>query len=163
MKKHCSQVIYLLLLLLSPVAFAQQPKTHTVIVKPDGSFEPEWTYIDGGETVKWQFSGRTDAIIPVNPIESLNVFCTAYEPYDLTNPNEFTGPMPRAASGIYTLGPDGEGFVIETTGVPNPSCDYLHSPARVGNQYLCPTGANYATMDWTWENPNLTGVFIRLR
>ncbi len=152
-----------LFLLCGAVAFAQQPKTHTVIVKPDGSFEPKWTYIHDGDTVQWQFSSRTDAIIPVNPIDSLNVSCSAYKPYNPTDPNEFTGPMPRAASGIFALGPDGEGFVIETRGQPNPSCDYLRSPAQVGNQYLCPTGANYATMDWTWQNPNLTGVFIRLR
>jgi len=55
------------------------------------------------------------------------------------------------------------GFVIETRGAPNPSCDYLSSPIKVGNQYLCDTGLPYATMDWTWQNPNLTGVFIRLR
>jgi len=159
MRKYFS----LLFLLLSVAVFAQQPKTHTVIVKPDGSFEPKWTYIHDGDTVKWQFSARTDAIIPVHPLDSLAVSCSAYKPYEATNPNEFTGPLPRAASGIYTLGPDGEGFVIETRGMPNPTCDYLRSPAQVGNQYLCPTGANYATMDWTWQNPNLTGVFIRLR
>jgi len=166
MKKKLRQAIQLgslLSLLCCAVALAQQPKTHTVIVKADGSFEPKWTYIHDGDTVKWQFSARSDAIIPVNPIDSLTVSCSGYKPYDPTDPNEFTGPLPAAASGIFTLGPDGEGFVIETRGMPNPSCDYLRSPAQVGNEYLCPTGANYATMDWTWQNPNLTGVFIRLR
>jgi len=166
MKKSTLQVVpvaSLLFLLCVPAAFAQQPKTHTVMVKPDGSFEPKWTYIHDGDTVKWQFSARTDAIIPVNPIDSLTVSCSAYKPYDPTDPNEFTGPMPRAASGIYTLGPDGPGFVIKTRGTPNPSCAYNDAPARVGNQYLCETDTPYATMNWTWQNPNLTGVFIRLR
>jgi len=166
MKKHTFQVIrflFMLFLLLSSVAFAQLPKTHTVMMKPDGSFEPQWTYIHDGDTVKWQFSARTDAIIPVNPIDSLTVSCSAYKPYDSTDPNEFTGPMPRAASGIFTLGPDEPGFVIETLGAPGASCNYNQAPDKVGNQYLCNTGEPYATMDWTWQNPNLTGVFIRLR
>ncbi|MGH7599676.1 MAG: FlgD immunoglobulin-like domain containing protein [bacterium] len=166
MKKNLLQVTQRgssLFLLCCAVAFAQQPKTHTVMVKADGSFGPKWTYIHDGDTVKWQFSARSDAIIPANPIDSLTVSCSAYKPYDPTNPNEFTGPMPAAASGIFTLGPDGPGFVIDTLGASNPSCNPNNAVARVGNLYLCETGRQYATMNWTWQNPNLTGVFIRLR
>jgi hypothetical protein len=166
MKKNLFESIQFgstLFLLCCAVAFAQQPKTHTVIVKPDGSFEPKWTYIHDGDTVKWQFSARSDAIIPVNPIDSLTVSCSAYKPYDPTDPNEFTGPMSRAASGIFTLGPDGPGFVIDTVGAANPSCNPNNAIAWHGNLYLCETGRPYASMNWTWQNPNITGVFIRLR
>jgi len=166
MKKNIFQATQLgsmLFLLCCAVASAQQPKTHTVMVKPDGSFEPKWTYIHGGDTVKWRFSGRSDAIIPVNPIDSLTVSCSAYKPYDPTDPNEFTGPMPAAASGIFTFCPDGPGFVIDTVGAANSSCNPNNAVARVGNLYLCETGRRFATMDWTWQNPNITGVFIYLR
>jgi hypothetical protein len=133
------------------------------MVNADGSFSPAVLSIRDGDTVEWVFNSRTDTIIPVSSIEPLSGLCSAYKPYDPSDPNEFTGPLPRAASGIFTLGPDGEGFVITTRGAPNAPCEYLRSPARVGDQYLCDTGEPYATMDWTWQNPNLTGVFIRLR
>ena len=165
-KKNVPEIVRLgpfLFLPVFSVTFGQQPQTHTVLVNADGSFEPKWTYIHDGDMVKWQFSARTDAIIPVNPIDSLTVSCSAYKPYDPTDPNELTEPMPRAASGISTLGADGPGFVIETLGARGASCNYYQALDKVGNQYLCNTGEPYATMDWTWQNPNLTGVFIRLR
>jgi hypothetical protein len=163
MKRHCSRIVHLLSLLHLPAAFAQQPHTHTVTVNADGSFSPRQIQIHDGDAVEWKLHDRTDTIIPVNSGDSLNLSCSAYKPYDPADPNEFTGPMARAASGIFTLGPDGPGYVITTQGIPNPSCDERSSPAKVGNQYLCETGLPYATMDWTWENPNLTGVYIRLR
>ncbi|HXF04720.1 MAG TPA: hypothetical protein VNM72_04810 [Blastocatellia bacterium] len=148
---------------MASVTSVEQPRTHTVTVNADGSFSPQVISIHDGDTVEWILNDRTDTIIPVNLIEPLSAICSAYKPYDPADPNEFTGPMPRAPSGIFTLGPDGPGFVIETKDDPNASCDYDRSPASVGNQYLCETGEPYATMDWTWQNPNITGVFIRLR
>jgi len=62
MKKHTAQVSHFLFVLFIPlfsVAFAQQLRTHTVTVKPDGSFKPKGTYVHDGDTVKWQFSERT--------------------------------------------------------------------------------------------------------
>src|SRR5688572_25809971 len=150
-------------LMLSAAVFAQQPVTHTVIVNADGSFSPRRIQIHDGDTVEWKLQDRTDAIIPVDPTGPLPILCSAYKRYDPADPNEFTGPLPRAASGIFTLGPDGSGLAIETLGMPDPSCDPRLSPNKAGNQYLCNNGEPFATMDWTWQNPNITGVFIRLR
>ena len=158
--------LYFLPVLLLPFAalvLAEQHRVHTVIVNADGSFSPTELVIISGDTVRWQFNERTDTIIPVEPIRSGAAVSAAYKPYDPTDPHEFTGPMPRSPSGVFTLGPDGRGFVIEAIGTPNPSCEPAKAPIGAGNQYLCPTGEPYATMDWTWQNTNVTGVFIRLR
>lgn len=163
MKEHIAQIIPLLFAFISSVAFAQQPMTHTVTVNPDGSFSPRRIQIHDGDTVEWRFHDRTDAINPVDSSGPPANLWSAYKPYDPADPNEFTGPMPRAASGIFTLGPDGPGLITETLDARNPACDYNRAPDKVGNQYLCNTGEPYATMDWTWQNPNFTGVFIRLR
>lgn len=148
---------------LLSIAHSQKAKLHTIRINPDGSFSPKWTYIHDGDSVLWKFQSQTDVIVPVNPTDSLTVSCFNYKPFDPANVNEFTGPLPNAASGIYTIGPDGPGFVVATRGSANPPCDYQRTPTKVGNQYLCDTGMPYATMDWTWQNPNLSGVFIRLR
>jgi hypothetical protein len=131
-------------------------------VNSDGSFSPTRLFIHDGDTVEWRFNDRTDTIIPVDSTGS-TPFCTSYKPYDPSDPNEFTGPLPRAASGIFTLGPDGAGFVIDSLSSPNPSCNPNNSAAWIGDQFLCDSGEPFASMDWTWQNPNITGVFIRLR
>jgi hypothetical protein len=89
--------------------------------------------------------------------------CSAYQHYNPADINEFTGPLPRASSGIFTISPDGPGSVIETQGDPNASCPEEDASVFAADNYLCPTGENYATMDWTWQQPDITGVFIRLR
>ena len=160
-----------------------------VIVKPDGSFDPQWVRIRDGDTVAWRFpipglpprtilnTVTTRAIIPVRPalrpqqVPSMDI-CTDYKPYDPADPNEFIGPMPQAASGIFTLGPLGmdamwPGFE-EKTGARN--CDAckqdktleLEIETQAGIRCLCETGEPYATMKDTWQDPDITGVFIRL-
>ena len=130
--------------------------THTVKVNPDGSFSPPVVTIASGDTVEWTLNGPGDSIIPA----SAGV-CTAVLPYSPGDPNEFTGPMPQAVSGIFTLSPLDFSFVVEpaknlcTTGQP---------PAAVaGGEMLCRNTALIgATLDQTWQDPSLTGVFIRL-
>ena len=160
-----------------------------VTVKPDGSFDPQWVRIRDGDTVAWRFpipglpprtilnTVTTRAIIPVRPalrpqqVPSMDI-CTDYKPYDPADPNEFIGPMPQAASGIFTLGPLGmdamwPGFE-EKTGARN--CDAckqdktleLEIETQAGIRCLCETGEPYATMKDTWQDPDITGVFIRL-
>ena len=79
--------------------------TNVVTVNADGSFNPARLEIFSGDTVVWRFHRRTDTIIPINPGADGN-FCTNYPPYNPANPNEFTGPMPRAVSGIFALSPE---------------------------------------------------------
>lgn len=156
-----------------------------VTVKPDGSFDPQWVRIRDGDTVAWRFpipglppgtigkTATTRAIIPVRPalrpqqVPSMDI-CTDYKPYDPGDPNEFTGPMPQAASGIFALGPDGPGFE-EKFG--ESACNVCEANETLqalvgtgaGTRCLCETGKPYATMKETWEDPEITGVFIRLR
>jgi len=136
---------------------------HHVTVNPDGSFYPTWMYINSGDTVEWQFSEPSDTIIPVTWVGPGPALCTAYQHYDAANINEFTGPLPRAASGIFSLSPDGPGTVIETQGDPDACCPEDAAHVFAADKFLCPTGEDYATMDWTWQQPDITGVFIRLR
>lgn len=135
---------------------------HVVTVNPDGTFSPTWTYVEDGDTVLWMFTEPTDTIIPVDGTVPFPGLCSAYLPYDGSQPNEFTGPMPRAASGIYALGPVEDGLVAETTGDPAASCDVADAVAVAGGRHLCPTGNPRETMMETWESSAVTGVFIRL-
>jgi hypothetical protein len=81
--------------------------TNTVVVNSDGSFSPAHTKIFHGGTVEWQFHDSTDAIVPISGSSTGSVqdVCMDYLPYDPADPNEFTGPMPQAVSGIFTISP----------------------------------------------------------
>jgi hypothetical protein len=135
--------------------------THTVKVNADGSFSPPVVYIADGDTVEWSLSGASDSIIPVNWDGTSNGYCTAVRPYDAADPNDLTGPMPLAVPGIFTLSP------LDFTLLAEPlraNCTSGQPPvASAGGQMLCrsavPVGA---TMDSTWQDPSLAGVFIRL-
>jgi hypothetical protein len=133
--------------------------TVTVKVNPDGSFSPSIVTIASGDTVEWTLNGPGDSIIPVNWDGVSNGVCSAVKPYSATDPNDLTGPMPLAVSGIFSLSPIDLGFTI----VPASStCAGGLPPAAVaGSQVLCRGGQDRATLDATWQDPNLTGVFIR--
>ncbi len=161
----------------------------TVTVKPDGSFEPQWVRIRDGDTVAWRLpipglppgtigkTFTTHAIIPVRPtlqpqqVPGLDI-CADYKRYDPGDPNEFTGPMPAGASGIFALGPMGSGAMWsgfeEKSG--RRDCDAckadktleLEVQTEAGVRCLCETGEPYATMKDTWQDPDITGVLIRM-
>ena len=134
--------------------------THSVKVNPDGSFSPSVVYINSGDTVEWTFSSTADSIIPINWDGASSGFCSAVRPYTASDPNEFTGPMPQAASGVFTLGPLDAGYVVEPT---HGTCSLGGQPAAVvGSQMLCKGAPVGATMDATWQDPAAAGVFIRL-
>lgn len=132
--------------------------THTVTVNPDGTFSPAWVYIQDGDTVEWILSERTDSVVPATWSGAFPAICSSPKAFDPGDPNNFTGPMPFAPSGVFTLGPVDEGFAVESGG-----CSAGNPKAVVGNDYLCETGDVGATMDSTWQSPHITGVFIRLK
>ena len=139
----------------------------TVRVNADGSFTPKFLLIHDGDIVEWELNSVTDSIIPIDTMGAHDL-CSAYKPFHPNGANEFTGPLPRAASGIFTLGPDGPGFVVKSGEAQcNPSAHPECEAAAVGSgtttQCLCATGEPYATMDTTWGDPDIAGVFIRLR
>ena len=70
--------------------------------------------------------------------------------------------MPRAVSGIFSLGPQDEGFVIEPKDDPKSLCQGKMTVV-LGDQQLCPKGNLNETMGWTWQNKSISGVFIRFR
>ena len=131
--------------------------TYKVKVNADGSFTPAVTFINSGDTVEWTLSAPGDSVIPINWDGLSAGYCSAVKPYD---PNDLTGPMPLAASGIFTLGPLASGYVVEPK---KSTCTLGGQPdAVVGNEMLCHGGALGASLDSTWTDPSLTGVFIRL-
>ena len=134
--------------------------TYSVKVNADGSFIPSTTVISSGDTVEWTLTGPGDSIIPVTWDGVSTGVCSAIKPYSATDPNDLTGPMPLAASGVWALSPLDAGYVV----VPAASvCSPGKPPkATAGSQMLCVAGAYEATMDSTWQDPSLSGVFIRL-
>jgi len=135
--------------------------TRVVKVNPDGTFSPQVVYIASGDTVEWTLSSSGDSIIPVNWDGVSAGVCSMVKPYAAGDPNELTGPMPQAVSGVFTLSPLESGFVVEPL---SSVCPSGAPPAAVaGGEMLCrgntPLGA---TLDSTWQDPSLTGVFIRL-
>ena len=73
------------------------PITHRVVVAADGTFAPASLRVRDGDTVEWTFADRRDAIVRGDS-------CDAPAAYDPSLPNELTGPMPLAASGVFVLG-----------------------------------------------------------
>ena len=134
--------------------------THVVKVNADGSFSPAVVNIASGDTVQWTFSSTTDSIIPISWNGVSAGYCAAVRPFAAGDANEFTGPMPQAASGTFVLSPLESGYVVE----PKAALCKAGFPPKVvvGNEMLCRGGAIGATADTTWQDPNATGVFIRL-
>lgn len=144
---------------LSAVCLFAQPRTSVIKVNPDGSFTPQVTYIRSGDTVRWEQLTRADSVIPVDGARGYPAMCTLRKAFDPAASNEFTGPMPFAPSGVYTLSPLERGN-IEATGRCPPGTTQLL--AGDNGKVFC-TGGNYAaTMDSTWSSPDITGVFVRL-
>jgi hypothetical protein len=147
-------------ILLVTCAFEAGAATVSVRVNADGSFTPAVVTISSGDTVEWTLNGSSDSIIPVNWNGVSSGVCAAIKPYSATDPNDFTGPMPMAVSGIFALSPIDSGYVVLPAAA---TCAQGQPPfATVGSQMLCRGGQSGATMDVTWQDPNLTGVFIRL-
>ncbi len=140
------------------IAFAQS-QTHTVTVNVDGTFTPQVTYIRSGDTVRWEQLTRVDSIIPADGAQGFPAMCTSLKAYGPSDPNEFTGPMPVAPSGVYTLSPLDGGY-IEATG----TCPLEGATIETGDngKVLCRGGAYQATADSIWQSANVSGVFIRL-
>lgn len=143
----------------------------TITINPDGSFDPQNVQIRPGQTVRWQNLRRTDAIVRIteaNAAPPANV-CAPFPAHRFNghDPDEFTGPKRLGVSGIFALGPNGPGLlqVAESTPCQCEDDDRSCTPilARANGNKLCPEeGENYRFLDETWNNPDITGVIIRL-
>lgn len=78
---------------------------HVVTVDAYGRFNPRWTYAHDGDTVTFQLYDRNDAIVRADWSGSWPSACDTPAPYDSEDPNEFAGPMPVGAAGIFVMGP----------------------------------------------------------
>src|SRR4029079_2280289 len=87
--------------------------THSVKVNADGTFTPAVVTIADGDTVEWTLGSATDSIVGASAPS-----CSAIRAYLPNDPNELTGPMPQAASGIFALSPLEAGFVAKASGTP---------------------------------------------
>lgn len=134
----------------------KKPQVHQIKVHADGSFTPSVLRLREGDTVEWQLNGRTNAIIPA-ATEPPAGACPTPRSFDPNDPNNFAGPMPVAPSGVFTISPLERGHRVERG-----RCSFGRPLAAAGEQVLCETGTPYGTMDSTWRDPHLTGVFIRL-
>jgi hypothetical protein len=98
---------------LLPAAYEQAlAATNLVTVNADGLFTPPRVEIFSGDTVEWHFAKRGSSIIPVS-FTAGSALCTNYLPYRPADPNEFTGPMPRAVSGIFALSPEDSPYAMQ--------------------------------------------------
>ncbi|HXG57646.1 MAG TPA: hypothetical protein VNL91_01325 [Thermoanaerobaculia bacterium] len=129
-------------------------------VNADGSFSPATLQIRQGDTIEWLLSSPADSVIPINWDGSSSAYCTSVRPYSSGDPAEFTGPMIQAPSGIYVISPLELGYVIEPA--KSKCASGLTPKTTVGAEMLCRGGLKGATMDATWQDPALDGVFIRL-
>lgn len=118
---------------------ARLAANHVVEVNADGSFTPQTTHIEEGDSVTFVGPGGaalapTDAIVHLawSDIGTANAAGTSClggtTPYDISHTapeddNELTGPLRRGAPGIFVLGPedaDGyfEGPLVDSCGDP---------------------------------------------
>ncbi len=141
---------------LTRVIAQKKPQTHQIKVNIDGTFVPATIHIRDGDTVEWLLPNSTHAIVAAASA-SIAGACPTPLAYDPNNKNDFTGPQIFAPSGIFTLAPLERGLQAGRG-----RCAFGRPLAMTGNSVLCASGASYTTMDSTWRDPNLTGVFIRL-
>ncbi|HSS19101.1 MAG TPA: hypothetical protein VLL54_03445 [Pyrinomonadaceae bacterium] len=152
--------------------------TRKITVKKNGTFEPNQITINPGETVKWEQMERTDAIVQIkDPSSSGYDVCgianaNLAHAFDGNAVNEFTGPTRIGVSGIFALGPNGPGFKkLDRRADPvwkcqcelarNPNCN--PQPTSFGDYKICEDeGAPYEFLPETWDNPDITGVILRM-
>jgi hypothetical protein len=146
----------------------QSVQTVDVYQDAAGAFSPFSYGARTGDTITWHFQAPT----PGNAV-ARRVYVPgspgtyAIAPYTPSLANEFVGPMIQAPSGVFALGPTAYGMAKQGTPC-TPPTTYPLARRVVGatTEYLCRTTdlARYQrTMDSTWEDPDITGVFIRLQ
>lgn len=145
-------------------ATTTQAVTFNISQAATGGFSPFGVSVVQGDQVVWHFPSAS----PGNAV-ARRVFASGrYEiaPYTPSFANEFVGPMITAPSGVFALGPTGNGLTSQSTPcVPNASRIAQRTTGGV-TEYLCRSqvAANYQrTMESTWADPSITGVFIRLQ
>ena len=135
---------------------------HVITVSANGTFSPMWTHAHDGDVIQWNFATPTSSVVPVTWSGTWPAPCSTPKPWT-TDVNNFAGPLPPAETGVYalspvpsTLNPTAAGLVSQPTACP------AGTEVDVMTDYLCASGAPYATAATTWSDPEIDGVFIRL-
>ena len=118
-----------------------------VTVLADGTLLPSTLDIYDGDTVEWQFANRGRTIIPISVDSSGQPAPAIATPYVSTNANEFTGPMPRAASGIFTLSPEEAPYLTQDSTWKSTNFTGVFIRARWDEVHLGPGVFNWAAID----------------
>ncbi|MBK6922679.1 MAG: hypothetical protein IPH07_35140 [Deltaproteobacteria bacterium] len=137
---------------------------HYVDVDADGAFDPPSLTIGNGHTVVWRFHDRYDSIVRIG---SPAAACDPPAPYSDDPSVEFTGPMPVAPGGVFALNPspDSDGLVMVDARLAldrNDPCGADEDRGQYFDFHLCARGEPGTTMMSTWEDPGITGVYLRL-
>ena len=132
-----------------------------------GNISPQQDYLHSGQRAVWTFATASPANALVRQTDHPNDVAA---PYDPTYVNELMTPLPKGMSGIFVISENQEGFIEQTTPCVAPYEVKATRTVDATLWYLCgttdadPTSPNYQkTMDATWANPAITGVFIRLK
>lgn len=176
------QGIALCLLVLASVAHAEpgrntsQPgaRLEAQTVWPDkqltvdaaGNISPQLDFVHSGQTAVWTFATASpaNALVRQTWIDPSHVPA----PYDPSYVNELMTPLPKGMSGIFVISETQGGLLEQTTACVAPHEEMTTRTVDGVFWYLCsnpqPAEAEYqTTMNSTWTNPAITGVFIRLK
>jgi hypothetical protein len=143
-----------------------------VIANADGSFSPSTLHVRSGDIVVWSLQ-RGDTVVPIGTNPDV---CNAALPYSAS---ALTGPMPVAPGGLFTINPPHsihgmERGLVEHT-VPVGTVDpcggdderaravvWPSGPGFPMLHVVCASGPRGASMASTWQDPDLSGVFVRV-
>lgn len=150
--------------LAAPIVWPDQQFT----VDATGNISPQQAVLHNGQTAVWTFATASPANALVRQTWISSHYVAA--PYDPAYMNEFMTPLPKGMSGIFVISENQGGFSEQATPCIDPADMKATRIAAGVQEYLCVThpsstmDPNYQrTMDSTWANPAITGVFIRLK
>lgn len=129
-------------------------------------FTPFNITVASGDTLVWHFPSPSPGNAIARRVASPTTGAYMVAPYTPAYVNELVGPMIKAPSGIFALGPAGHGMVEQDAPCAPPSVPLARKRVGTTTKYLCRSADpadDGRAMDSTWKNPNITGVFIRLQ
>lgn len=139
-----------------------------VTVDAAGNISPQQVVLHNGQTAVWTFATASPANALVRQTWISPTYTAA--PYDSTYVNEFMTPLPKGMSGIFVISENQGGFIEQIDPCAQGSVEKATRTVDGVLWYLCTTNPSSAadpnyqrTMDSTWANPAITGVFIRLK
>src|SRR5262245_31085323 len=136
-------------------------------VDADGNISPQIDYVHSGQRAVWTFATASPANALVRQTWIYPNYVAA--PYTPSYVNELMTPLPKGMSGIFVISENTGGFIEQTTPCVAPSQEAATKKVDNTLWYLCTSDpsstspTHQQTMDSTWANPAITGVFIRLK